>query len=63
MKSHYVVKGLEGHEDYGHIPFDWDGYFVVTYFMGKPIDYDDGDYNGDRYYYEDRYRVHYVETQ
>ena len=63
MTGQYVVKGLQDHEDYGHKPFDWDGYYVVTDLVGKPFDYDDGDYFGDRYYYEDRYRVNYKEMR
>ena len=61
--GHYVVTGLQQHEDYSHKPFDWDGYYVATDLVKKPFDYDDGDYFGDRNYYEDRYRVHYVETE
>ena len=57
MGSHYVAKGMEDHEDYGHKSFDWDGYYVVTDLMGKPFDYDDGDY------FEDRYRVDYLEMR
>ena len=54
MESHYVAKGLEDHEDYGHKSFDWDGYYVVNEIMGKPFDYDESDY------FEDRYCVDYT---
>ena len=57
MGSHYVAKGMEDHEDYGHKSFDWDGYYVVTDLMGKSFDYDDGDY------FEDRYCVDYMEMR
>ena len=61
--SHYVVTGLQQHEDYGHYPFDWDGYYVAPDLVKKPFDYDDGDYFGDRNYTKDRYRVHYMEME
>ena len=59
----YAIKGFEDHEDYGRRPFDWDGYYVATDLMEKPADYDDVDHYEGRHYYEDRYRVHYVETE
>ena len=61
--GHYVVTGLQQHEDYGHYPFDWDGYDVAPDLVKKPFDYDDGDYFEGRYYTKDRYRVHYMEME
>ena len=57
MGTHYVIKGLQVHEDYAHKPFDWDGFDVDYGLTGET------DYNGIRDYFEDHYRVDYVATR
>ena len=57
MATHYVIKGLQVHEDYAHKPLDWDGYYVDNDLM------EEQDYNGDEGHYVDYYRVDYVATR